>query len=225
MSGLGGNRKTGGGDAIVERMIERYAQSLRTSRSGFLVAIALWGIVFICGNVGTVHRYHHSKEEFVDILPKSSPIDSTTKEHQFIVSMPTVAPRVPSKSYRITPPALPRAIVTTCATDEMVETSLRSPTFLYPPLPRARDPPPPITALPDQFATSRLARRREAGDSELMELTSARPARRAYPVLDREKKNGFLRKLQLVTKRGRNDSQVSFFDHDHVEDEDEEDEV
>lgn len=67
ISGNSSSTAPTGADAVVARMLDRYEESLKTQRLGFVVCIGLWLVVLLMGVVGALYR---EKEEQETLEPK-----------------------------------------------------------------------------------------------------------------------------------------------------------
>ena len=180
-----------GADAILGRMIDRYAQTLKTQRLGFIICIALWIIVLLFGIVGVLtsrvdETDKGTTNEWKSPSPppppfSAAPISSVKNIRLKTFHLPTAnfrrpamnissplqfsAPKIKLKytlpSYRKSPPL--------ASPVEMTEsTSSKFPTL--PPLPTIRAP---------KFKISRPTIER---DSETMGLVGEKFSTRSFPT-------------------------------------------
>ena len=231
-----------GADAILGRMIDRYAQTLKTQRLGFIICIGMWIIVLLFGIIGVLtSRVDDGKDkgatdEFKSPSPpppsSAAPISSVNNIRLKTFHLPTAnfkrpamnisspiqfsAPVIKLKyslpSYRKSPPL--------ASPIEMTQsTSSKFPTL--PPIPAMRAP---------KF---NISRPRIERDSETMGLVGDKFSTRSYPALpnakDSEAGSGKFRlgsKVQKLIGKERHASITTFGDSDEdvLEEEDEQEE-
>ena len=226
-----------GAEAILGRMIDRYAQTLKTQRSGFIICIALWIIVLIFGIVGFLTSRVDEREittEFKSPSPPPPPFSAESISNANNIRLKTFhlptanfrrpalnisspiqfsAPKIKLKynlpSYRKAPPVVSPIEMTQSTSSNFATLA---------PLPAMRAP---------KFNISRPTIKR---DSETMGLVDERFATRSYPTLsstrESDGRGGKFRlgsKVQQLIGRERYPSITTFGgdDEDPMEEEDE----
>lgn len=80
-SGLTSPNSTLSSTSIVNRMVDRYAETLRQQRLGFIICIAIWGLVVLMGAIGVFWR-HKGEEMWLTYRRKRGWIDTSKQSLQ-----------------------------------------------------------------------------------------------------------------------------------------------